>query len=227
MSFKKITLSILVLSVIMVAGWAGFHSSGPKNHQPLPEISGTLLPAPKPLKPFQLTDHRGQRFGIEQLKGHWSFLFFGYTHCPDVCPTTLQTFKTIHSKFKEMPGTIDDIQFILVSLDPERDSVEHLKQYIQNIHPDFIALTGKAEQIKQFADQSWIYYLRDKSNSDGSKDSNSDKNSSNNYLIDHSAAIVLLNPNSGIHAIFAAPHHAEKITTDFINIRKMNTWEHF
>lgn len=226
MRFKKITLSILALSVIIVTGWAGFHFSGPMSHQPPPEISGTLLPTPKPLKPFQLTDHRGQSFRIEHLKGHWSFLFFGYTHCPDVCPTTLLTFKAIHSKLKEMPGTIDDIQFILVSLDPERDSVEYLKQYIQNVHPDFIALTGKTEQIKQFADQSWIYYLRDKSNSDGSNGDSSDKSSINNYLIDHSATIVLLNPNGEIHAIFAAPHHAEKIINDFINIREMNIRKH-
>ena len=213
MRSKIIKLSILALLLITIAVWTNLYLSKPASHLPTPEISGTLLPIPKPLKPFQLIDHQGQNFEIEHLKGHWSFLFFGYTHCSDICPITLQMFKNIHSKLERKPDAIDNVKFILVSLDPERDSTEHLKQYIQNYHRDFIALTGKPEQIKQFAVQSGIYYMQNKSEIDSD-----DKN----YLIDHSGAILLLNPNGEIHAIFGAPHDMEKITADFIIIREMN-----
>lgn len=217
MHSKRIKLSVFVLLIVSIATLVSFYLSEPRNRPPAPEISGTLLPIPKPLETFQLTDHQGQRFGIEQLKGHWSFLFFGYTHCSDICPTTLLMFKNINSKLERKPDAIDNVKFILVSLDPGRDSTEHLKQYIQNYHEDFIALTGKPEQIKQFATQSWIYYIHNEAESN-SNDNSGDRD----YLIDHSAAILLLNPSGEIHAIFGAPHDAEKITADFIKIREMN-----
>lgn len=211
MRLNKTLLSILALLTITTIAWLGMRSSDTSNNKMPPQISGTLFPIPKPIKPFQLTDHRGQRFETGHLKGHWSFLFFGYTHCSDICPTTLLMFKNINSKLEKIPDTIHNTQFILVSLDPERDSVEHLEKYIHSYHQDFIGLTGKQEQIKQFSSQFGIYYSRDKIRG----------NSLDDYLIDHSSAIVLINPNSEIQAIFTAPHHVEKITADFVRIRAL------
>ncbi|MCK4951586.1 MAG: SCO family protein [Gammaproteobacteria bacterium] len=218
MHIKKVhgnsnTIQVIFLTLAM-ALWLGANLAGCTDQRHPPQISGTLLPEPKPLEPFQLTDHKGKRFDKENTKGYWTFIFFGYTSCPDVCPATLFQFKQIASRLEKTGVAAQNTQFVLVSVDPERDSEKHLEKYIHYYHKDFIALTGSHEQIKALASQLGIFYMRNISQNDG--------NSSENYLIDHSAAIMLLDPDSKLHALFGAPHSAEKITADFLKIR-----EHF
>ena len=181
----------------------------PASPPPLPELAqGTLLPEAKPIQPFELKDATGQVFTGKQLQGHWSFIFFGYTHCPDVCPTTLQTLAqsikhiTTNNPDQELP------QVIFVSVDPERDSSERLKQFVGYFNDNFIGVSGEAEEIQAFTAQLGIIYAKviDSPVSD--------------YLVDHSAAVLLFDPNGEFRALFNVPHDANKIANDFLAIKK-------
>ena len=142
---------------------------------------------PRDVKNFVMTDHQGQEFGNEQLEGNWSWIFFGYTSCPDVCPTTLQELNFIYDDLK---AVTKNVQVLLVSVDPQRDTVEKLSQYIAYFNPEFKALTGDHSVLFPFARNMGLMYAM------------SDDNRHDNYLVDHSASIVLINPHGKISAIF-------------------------
>lgn len=137
------------------------------------------------IKPFELTDHNGQSFTKEQLKGKWSLVFFGYTSCPDVCPTTLQNLGFI---YEDLKASAKNSQVLLVSVDPQRDTQEKLSQYIAYFNPEFIALRAGHEVLFPFARNMGLMYAIS-GEGDG-------------YLVDHSASIVLINPDGNIAAIF-------------------------
>jgi cytochrome oxidase Cu insertion factor (SCO1/SenC/PrrC family) len=96
-----------------------------------PQLSqGTLLPSAKPVTDFQLTDHRGQPFTLENLKDNWTFAFFGYTHCPDVCPTSMTMLAQVQRKLEQRDGLDQLPQVVFVSVDPERDTTALLSQFV-------------------------------------------------------------------------------------------------
>jgi len=111
---------------------------------PLPLLS-TLRPEPLPLENFSLTDQHGQPFTLDRLTGKWSFVFFGYTSCPDICPTTLHEMTRI-ADMLAAENNDAALQFIFVSVDPERDSVALMKDYMDYFNPAFIGLTGDYPQ---------------------------------------------------------------------------------
>jgi len=160
------------------------------------------------VKPFQLTDQNGIAFTNEQLKKQWSFVFFGYTSCPDVCPTTLQSLNFIYDELSAVANT----QVLLVTVDPKRDTQQKLAQYIQYFNKDFIALRGEHDMLFPFARNMGLMY----SISDNEKD----------YLVDHSASIVLINPQGNIAAIFKPEQEvgevpavdSEKLLSDYRKI---------
>lgn len=137
------------------------------------------------IKPFELTDHNGQIFNKEQLAGKWSLVFFGYTSCPDVCPTTLQNLGFIYDDLK---AVAKNSQVLLVSVDPQRDTQEKLSQYIAYFNSEFIALRAGHEVLFPFARNMGLMYAI--------------SGEGDHYLVDHSASIVLINPDGKITAIF-------------------------
>ena len=138
------------------------------------------------VKPFELTDHQGQAFTKEQLKDKWSLVFFGYTSCPDVCPTTLQNLGFV---FDDLKAIADNSQVLLVSVDPHRDTQDKLSQYIAYFNPEFIALRAGHEVLFPFSRNLGLMYAISDTEEDG-------------YLVDHSASIVLINPDGNISSIF-------------------------
>jgi len=137
------------------------------------------------IKPFELMDHHGQAFTKEQLNDKWSLVFFGYTSCPDICPTTLQNLNFIYDDLKEIA---QNSQVLLVSVDPQHDSQERLAQYIAYFNSEFIALRAGHEVLFPFARNMGLMYAIS-----GEED---------NYSVDHSASLVLINPVGKIAAIF-------------------------
>ncbi len=137
------------------------------------------------IKAFELTDHRGQPFTKYQFKGKWSLVFFGYTSCPDVCPTTLQNLGFIYDDLK---AAAKNSQVLLVSVDPQRDTQEKLSQYIAYFNPEFIALRAEHDVLFPFARNMGLMYAISGEGDD--------------YLVDHSASIVLVNPDGLVTAIF-------------------------
>ncbi len=130
---------------------------------------------------FTLTDHQGKPFTEAKLKGHYSLIYFGFTHCPDICPTTLLVIK---NALDNMGKDADIVQPILISLDPERDTPESMAQYVSNFHPRLVGLTGTPEQIKRVADAYKVYYSRVEQ-----------PESAMGYLVDHSGFVFLMGKN--------------------------------
>ena len=146
---------------------------------------------PRVIKPFQFEDHHGEIFNNENLANKWSVVFFGYTSCPDVCPTTLQE---LNFAYDELKIASKDVQILLVSVDPVRDTTKKLAQYISYFNNEFIALRAGHSVLFPFARNMGLMY----SITDGSK--------GEGYLVDHSASIVLINPEGKIAAIFKPEH---------------------
>ena len=168
-------------------------------------IAGLLWPNPRSLMPFTVTDHLGRPFGLDQLSGKWSFLFFGFTHCPDVCPITLTVLKDFYGKLVN-ENAAGDVQVIFVTVDPARDTREQVANYIRYFNEKFIGLTGTDEQIAALAQQIGVIFYKADNNED--------------YAVDHSASVFLISPAGKWVGLFSAPHNAEDMRVRFNAIRK-------
>lgn len=159
------------------------------------------LPRPDPLARFALQRHDGQPFDNAALQGRWTFMIFGYTFCPDFCPAMLATFVELQALLERQP-----VQFVMVSVDPERDTPALLAAYVPKFHPSFIGATGDPAVIRALADSVGAMYARVPGSSE------------RHYLIDHSTAVLLVGPQGGLQGIFAAPHVAAEMARGFAAI---------
>ncbi|MFQ5759606.1 MAG: SCO family protein [Acidiferrobacterales bacterium] len=174
-----------------------------------PEIPGLLWPDPRVLSAFTLEDQHAQRFDLDRLKGKWTFLFFGYTNCPDVCPTTLSVLASVEKQLKQTPEALKNSQFVFVSVDPKRDTPEHLGKYVGYFNKDFVGVTGPPEKLGALTTQLGIFYLLGEPDAAG------------NYLVDHTAAILLTDPKARLIGVFGAPHDPQTIVARFRRIREL------
>ena len=176
-----------------------------------PELStATLLTPAKSFQPTGLIDQDGKAFGIEDFKGVYTFIFFGYTNCPDICPATLYQFKIMAAALqKEQPAIYKKTRFMLVSIDPERDTAQHLKEYVHYYNPAFIGLTGKLEDITKFSRQMGVIFERREN------EETADAQATDNYLVDHSSAILMTDTSGHLKAVFTAPHNAVDIIKEY------------
>lgn len=149
---------------------------------------------PRKINAFELTDHHAQRFNKEQLQGKWSLLFLGYTSCPDVCPTTLQNLGFVYDDLKAIA---DNSQVLLLTADPKRDHLKKLSQYITYFNTEFIALRAEHDVLFPFARNLGLMYAINGEGED--------------YLVDHSASLVLINPDGNISAIFKPEQAVGKV----------------
>ncbi|WP_394173886.1 SCO family protein [Thalassotalea litorea] len=172
---------------------------------------------PRSILPFVMTDHNGDEFANEQLNGKWSLVFFGYTSCPDVCPVTLQELNYVYANLNKAAN--DPVQVLLVSADPRRDSQQRLNNYINYFNKEFIALRAEHDVLFPFSRNLGLMY------------SITDDMSKENYLVNHSASIVLINPKGQIQAIFKPEINvgevpsvdAKILLSDFAKIVKQTT----
>lgn len=180
------------------------------NKQEIPkELIAVLRPHTISLKKFSLIDHNKQTFNNSELTNKWSFVFFGYTHCPDICPTTLLTLKHIYKTLKTYPQAASDMQVIFVSVDPQRDNVKELGEYVKYFNEDFIALTGTSKTINHFAKQFSAAYFKEKETSPGE------------YLVSHASSIFLVDPKTHVVASFSPPHDSATIAVQYLKIHAM------
>ncbi len=142
---KNISLkfSIMITAVALVAMLAGMwlaatYRENDSGAMLLPDRVMTLFPDPKPLTAFALTDHQNRVFDLSRLKGKWSFLFFGFTHCPDLCPATLAILARARENIAKNAVGAEDVQFIFISVDPNRYTISRLRQYVGYFHKTFV-----------------------------------------------------------------------------------------
>jgi len=163
-----------------------------------PEYS-TVLTKPIKLDEFMLTADDDSVFSNQSLKDKWSLLFFGYTHCPDVCPLTLHQLAQANKELADKLDSTPDI--IMVSVDPDRDTSEILQKYVRSFGENVSGVTGKNEELDKLTSQLGIFY-------------NANKHEGENYSVNHSAAVILINKNAEFHAVFSAPHSIEHFVSD-------------
>ncbi len=187
---NKYIYGIIALISISI-GAVGFHLISQIKELPKPEYAlhyqqARVMPA------FSLTDEAGQPFNNSQLLDKWSLVFFGYTSCPDICPTTLQNLNFI---YEDLTTIANNSQVLLVSVDPKRDSQQKLAQYIEYFNSDFKALRAEHDVLFPFARNLGLMYAI-------TSKGESKLNEEENYWVDHSASLVLINPAGEIEAIF-------------------------
>ncbi len=171
----------------------------------LPLTVGTALPQPHQLPKFKLTDTDGKPFTNSRLKNRWSFLFFGYSHCPDVCPATLGAMNQISEKL----GANPNVQFIFVSIDPTHDTPETLKKYLQQdklSNASIKGLTGNKNDVTELARKVGVHVQEEQ------------KLPIDKERIEHGGAILLVNPQGQLMAIFTTTDKPNAIARDFKEI---------
>ena len=200
---RHILIGVIIVLLATAAGiWSArlvLQRSGPQD-----ELSATRFPVARAVQPFELVDHNNVAFNNASLQHRWSFMFFGYTYCPDVCPTTLSVLNSVAQRLQDLDV---DVRFIMVTVDPERDTPERLAQFVTYFNGDFIGVTGTDEGLEQLTKQLGILHVRVQP-----------EPGSNSYLMDHTAAVFLFDPDGRYHAVFSPPLSAEKIAGDFRKI---------
>ncbi|CAJ2670799.1 unnamed protein product [Trifolium pratense] len=151
--------------------------------------------------PFELTNHHGKRVTEKDFMGRWTLMYFGFTHCPDICPEELQKLVDAVDKIKEKSG-IQTVP-VFISVDPERDTVEQVAEYVKEFHPKLIGLTGSVEEIKSVARAYRVYYMK-------TAEEDSD------YLVDHSIVIYLMAPDMGFVKFFGKNNDVDSLTDGVI-----------
>ena len=165
----------------------------------------TLFEASRPLPAIALQDQSERAFDRGRMRGHWTLLFFGFTNCPDVCPTTLATLAEARRQLADLPpGEIPDV--VLATVDPARDTPATLARYVAHFDPSFTGITGSPESIEAFTRDLGVAVMIGEPAADGS------------YTVDHSAAVFLIDPAAEFTALFSTPHDAATIARDYRRI---------
>jgi len=186
---------------VAFAGGAWFFVAG-LNGAPASPRSATVFPAARPLPEFRLVDHRNQPFGRQSLEGHTSLLFFGFTHCPDICPATLQQLALARRQLDGKEPALPEI--VLISVDPERDTPAVLERYVEYFGQGVTGVTGKLEDLRNLTTALGIHF----------EQAPSGEGSADDYLVNHSAAVLVIDPQARLTAIFGAPHSVEAFVND-------------
>ena len=202
--------SIAIVALLALIG--GFSISWfLSNNKPVELEAGTWFgDQARALPAFELLDHNNQPLTRSSLEGQWSLVFFGYTHCPDICPASLQTMSDMVAAIDD-PDVLDAVQVYFVSVDPERDGTEILAAYVTYFNATFIGATAALEKLTPLTRSLGIAHdIRNKSEA------------STDYDVDHSSAIALINPQAEFAGLFGAPHDALAMARDLTRIVEYN-----
>ena len=202
---RKLLIAAVAVAALTLGAVASFLTSRPV----APKIDGLLWPQSKALSEFALEDHHRNAFTLERMTGRWTLLFFGYTHCPDVCPVTLSVLKNAIALMAEAEADAGagPPQVVFVSVDPARDNLAHLGAYVGHFSPEFLGVTGSDADLMAFARQLGVLYVR------------ADAHTGGDYLVDHTAAVFLIDPRAHLVALFQAPHVAKTLARDIPQIQ--------
>ena len=165
-----------------------------------------MLTAPRTIAAFSLLDQDGKPFTNAQLQGHWSLLFAGFTHCPDVCPTTLGVLKVVGQRLQGKAPAM-----IFLSVDPERDSPAVLKSYVAYFGPNLTGVSGPLGQLDRLCESLGVAYVKVPGKTP------------DDYAVDHSAALVLIDPQGRVAGYFPPPHKVDTLAADLNRVMAATT----
>jgi protein SCO1/2 len=202
---QSIALAAVIAIVAVAAGilsarWLLQHQTG----RPDALTTGTLIEPARPLPPLALVDHDDRPFDSERLRGGWTLLFFGFTSCPDVCPVTMTALAQTKQLLTDLPEPSRP-RVVMISVDPERDTSERLGAYVKSFDPAFVGATGAKPAIDELAQRMGVLVATRPLEGD-------------NYTVDHSTSVFLIDPDGALRALFSAPHTPKLIADDYRRI---------
>ena len=197
---KGITWTVLscvaFMAIILSLFISRMNTTRELTEQEYKDLGAYFINPPRQLSGFQMISDQNKNFDIVDFKGQWNLLFFGFTFCPDICPLTMKQLSVVKEGLKDKEN---EIKFYLVSVDPDRDSPSNLRTYLDNFDKEFIGLTGEIDQIYKFSTQVNAPFFPVVNSKD------------ENYTVDHSGSLVLINPEGEYAGFFRAPHNQNKV----------------
>ncbi|OED41520.1 hypothetical protein ACH42_13810 [Endozoicomonas sp. (ex Bugula neritina AB1)] len=189
-----------VVAVVLGLTFNKFLNQPSLTREQLSQMGSVVFETPRAVNWQELQDHQGRPFSNENLKKNWTLVYFGYTFCPDICPITLSQLNKLDAKLKEEdPDLAKKIHYVMVSVDPRRDTVEKLNAYVPYFNPDFVGITGDIKNIHNLAVQMNIPYTPVTDPEDEF------------YLVDHGANIAVINPRGDYHGFIRPPLEPGKL----------------
>lgn len=223
---KTVFIAFLAFDVLVVmAVIALFQIRGERDSQAaLREIGVTIYPQARTLSEFRLLDQQGEFFTKVDFQGSWNLVFFGFTHCPDICPLTMAELAQFYAGLDFNQDVKPRV--LLVTVDPDQDNPASMAAYLANYNEEFIGLSGDPEQISQLAAQLYVGYgdAVDSAAATASHEHDGrpaeDDAAQGNYLIEHSAHIAVINPQGDYYAVMRAPHRDQDLIKAFRELVK-------
>ncbi|WP_058533097.1 SCO family protein [Legionella saoudiensis] len=207
---KGITFTVVILLALagLFSGiFVGQHMHFKKKID-VANFHGTYLENPRTVNQFSLIGIDQKAFDNASLQGRWTVLFFGFTNCGYICPTTLAELGKMY-RILENKGVKDLPRVVMISIDPDRDDQEKLGNYVSSFHPDFYGARGEEASIKAMTREMGIAYA---------KIMEKDTSDPKSYDMQHSGALMLFNPQGELNAFFTTPHHADLLAKDYIQL---------
>jgi protein SCO1/2 len=195
---STIIVCFILLFLVVIAGLVLLLKADNGLEAALKENNVMLFDAPRNVPAVSLRRHDGTVFTTEQFNGHWNLINFGYTYCPDICPTNMADMKIAYNQLVEA-GLADQINFWMITVDPQRDTEQQLSLYVPFFHPDFVGLTGDPEQIATLATQLSAVYYRE--------------GEGEGYTVAHSDNYAIIDPDGEFIALMRPPHKPDHIVT--------------
>lgn len=213
---SKRTLPLLIIAVLAAAGglWSAQGLFGPMTPAsataPLPAVTSmTLMSTPRELPAFSLQQSDGTALTGEELHGHWTVVFIGFTHCPDICPTTLAELNGAQKQWAALPEATRP-RVLFVSADPERDTPKITGDYAHAFNRDSLAATAPLPQLEAFTRSLSLVFMKAPGPSGDAAD----------YTIDHSAALVVLDPQARMAGVITPPFDPKAVAADLLALTK-------
>ena len=188
-------IGIVLGLALMLVGWKVL--AQPYTYQ------GSLIDPPVPAADFQLNNQHGDTFHLSEQRGKVVLIFFGYTHCPDVCPVALSEFKQVK---KQLGDLADQVEFVFITVDPERDTAEVLGQYLANFDPTFIGLSGTPDELEPVYKSYGVYHEK------------TDTGSAAGYLVDHTARMYVIDAQGNWRLTYPFGMEVEKQVEDLVHL---------
>jgi protein SCO1/2 len=190
----------LIIAIVLGSALAAGIFVAARMSQPAELQHAFAVPIPQPLPSFTLIDQRGNAVTEQTFRGQWDMVFFGFTNCPDICPTTLQILANAKRELMAADMQVTP-RIVLVSVDPERDTPEIMGKYVDYFGDGNLGVSGELAELAKLTTALGIYF--EKMPADGE-----------NYSVNHSAAVLIINPQGEFSALFSAPHEVSSYVHD-------------
>lgn len=198
-SNQKIIILVIFLCSALMTSLFIYHKKQANIPIVLTNDAGTIFAVPREIKAFKLRATNNEAFTEKNFLNHWTLLFFGFTHCSNVCPATMDMLKTAYAKLR---ADYPNLQVVLVSLDPERDNLQTLAHYTHSFHQQFIGASGELQEIRKLQSQLGIFSARE--------------NTDSTYQLQHTSSILLINPKGQWAGIFKFGMNQQQFNQAFL-----------